>query len=140
MWGFPELASGWGLTSSNRGWWYRPLYFNNLPHFWDKVDIVYVMHFSDVTLLFEQWIIFKNLQFILLFLNIWTLTFSNILIIAYSSVVTIAKWLDGSFESQNRLWKAQHGSRHESPKISKTRFLYLTLDSKICKKKYQQFV
>ena len=31
-------------------------------------------HFSDVTLLFEQWIIFKNLQFILLFLNIWTLT------------------------------------------------------------------
>jgi hypothetical protein len=41
-----------------------------LTHFWDKVDIVYVMHFSDVTLLFEQWIIFKNLQFILLFLNI----------------------------------------------------------------------
>jgi hypothetical protein len=32
---------------------------------------------------------------------------SNILIIAYSSVVTIAEWLDGSFESQNRLWKAQ---------------------------------
>jgi hypothetical protein len=32
-------------------------------------------YFSDVTLLFEQWIIFKNLQFILLFLNIWTLTF-----------------------------------------------------------------
>jgi hypothetical protein len=46
--------------------WYRPLYFNS---FWDKVDIVYV------TLLFEQWIVFKNLQFILLFLNIWTLTF-----------------------------------------------------------------
>ena len=34
-----------------------------------------VIHFSDVTLLFEQWIIFKNLQFIFLFLNIWTLTF-----------------------------------------------------------------
>ena len=32
---------------------------------------------------------------------------SNILIIAYSSVVTEAEWLDGSFESQNRLWKAQ---------------------------------
>jgi hypothetical protein len=31
---------------------------------------------------------------------------SNILIIAYNSVVTIAEWLDGSFESQNRLWKA----------------------------------
>ena len=30
---------------------YRPLYFNNLTHFWDKVDIVYVMYFSDVTLL-----------------------------------------------------------------------------------------
>jgi hypothetical protein len=32
---------------------------------------------------------------------------SNILIIAYSSMVTVTKWLDGSFESQNRLWKAQ---------------------------------
>jgi hypothetical protein len=31
--------------------------------------------FLWLTLLFEQWIIFKNLQFILLFLNIWTLTF-----------------------------------------------------------------
>jgi hypothetical protein len=36
---------------------------------------VVLIHFSDVTLLFEQWIIFKNLQFIRLFLNIWTLTF-----------------------------------------------------------------
>ena len=36
---------------------------------------LYIIHFSDVTLLFEQWIIFKNLQFILLFSNIWTLTF-----------------------------------------------------------------
>jgi hypothetical protein len=34
-----------------------------------------IIHFSDLTLLFEQWIIFRNLQFILLFLNIWTLTF-----------------------------------------------------------------
>jgi hypothetical protein len=32
---------------------------------------VYIIHFSDVTLLFEQWIIFKDLQFMLLFLNIW---------------------------------------------------------------------
>ena len=63
------------IQAVNRGRWYRPLYFNNLTHFWDKVDIIYVMHFSDVTLLFEEWIIFKNLQFILLFLNIWTLTF-----------------------------------------------------------------
>ena len=28
---------------------------------------------------------------------------SNILIIAHSSVVTVAEWLDGGFESQNRL-------------------------------------
>jgi hypothetical protein len=28
---------------------------------------------------------------------------SNILIIVYSSVITVAEWLDGSFESQNRL-------------------------------------
>jgi hypothetical protein len=41
----------------------RPMYFNSLTHFWDKVDIVYV------TLLFEQWIIFKNLQFILEYMN-----------------------------------------------------------------------
>jgi hypothetical protein len=32
--------------------------------------ILFIIHFSEVTLLFEQWIIFKNLQFILLFLNI----------------------------------------------------------------------
>jgi hypothetical protein len=31
---------------------------------------------------------------------------SNILIIAHSSVVTVAEWLDGSFESQNRLLKS----------------------------------
>ena len=30
-----------------------------------------------------------------------------ILIIEYSSVVTVAEWLDGSFESQSRLEKAQ---------------------------------
>jgi hypothetical protein len=116
-----------------------------------KINII---HFSDVTLVFEQWIIFKNLQLILLFLNIGTLTFycftfknvkyifwdfrvSNhsdlkylyrvlyilincffkqffyiffnkayyqesytcILIIEYSSMVTVAEWFDGSFES-----------------------------------------
>jgi hypothetical protein len=32
---------------------------------------------------------------------------SYILIIEYSSVVTLAEWLDGSFESQSRLGKAQ---------------------------------
>jgi hypothetical protein len=32
---------------------------------------------------------------------------SNILITAYSNVVTVAEWLDGSFESQIRLVYAQ---------------------------------
>jgi len=32
---------------------------------------------------------------------------SCILLIGYRSVVNIAEWLDGSFESQSRLWKAQ---------------------------------
>ena len=33
---------------------------------------------------------------------------SYILIIEYSSVITVAEWLDGSFESQSRLEKAPH--------------------------------
>jgi hypothetical protein len=40
-----------------------------------NLEYLFIIHFSDVTLLFEKWIIFKNLQFIHLFLNIWTLTF-----------------------------------------------------------------
>jgi hypothetical protein len=32
---------------------------------------------------------------------------SYILIIVYISVVTVAEWLDGSFESQSRLWYIQ---------------------------------
>jgi hypothetical protein len=40
---------------------------------------------------------------------------SNILIIAYSSVVTVAEWLDGSFESQNRFWKAQQWFETRKP-------------------------
>jgi hypothetical protein len=35
------------IQAVNRGRWYRPLYFNNLTQFWDKIDIVYIMHFSD---------------------------------------------------------------------------------------------
>ena len=46
---------------------------------------------------------------------------SYILIIAYSSVVTVAEWLDGSFESQSRLEKPNSGSIPESPKICLTR-------------------
>ena len=47
---------------------------------------------------------------------------SCILIIEYSSVVTEAEWLDGSFESQSRLEKPNSGSIPESPKICLTRF------------------
>jgi hypothetical protein len=42
---------------------------------------------------------------------------SYILIIEYSSVVTVAEWFDGSFESQSSC-----GSIPESPKISISRF------------------
>ena len=47
---------------------------------------------------------------------------SYILIIEYSSVVTVAEWLDGSFESQSRLENHNSGSIPESPKICLTRF------------------
>ena len=47
---------------------------------------------------------------------------SYILIIEYNSVVTVAEWLDGSFESQSRLEKPNSGSIPESPKICLTRF------------------
>ena len=47
---------------------------------------------------------------------------SNILIIAYNGVVTVAEWLDGSFESQNRFEKPSSGPIPESPKICLTRF------------------
>ena len=87
------------IQAVNRGRWYMPLYFNNLTHFWDKVDIVYVKHL-DVTLLFEQWNIFKNLQFILLFLNIWTLTF-------YSFRLKNAFHLVLGFRVSNHCWAFQ---------------------------------
>jgi hypothetical protein len=48
---------------------------------------------------------------------------SYTLIIAYSSVVTVAEWpLDGSFESQSRLEKPNSGSIPERPKICLTHF------------------
>jgi hypothetical protein len=43
-------------------------------------------------------------------------------IIEYGSVVTVAEWLDGSFESQSGLEKPNSGSIPESPKICLTRF------------------
>ena len=33
-------------------------------------------------------------------------SYTNYIIIEYSNVVTVAEWLDGSFESQSRLEKA----------------------------------
>jgi hypothetical protein len=47
---------------------------------------------------------------------------SYILIIEYSSVVTVAEWLDGSFENQTRLEKPSIGSIPESPTICITCF------------------
>ena len=47
---------------------------------------------------------------------------SYILIIEYGSVVTVAEWLDESFESQSRLEKTNSGSIPESPKICLTHF------------------
>jgi hypothetical protein len=45
---------------------------------------------------------------------------SYILIIEYSSVVAVAEWLDGSFESRSRLEKPNSGSIPESPNICLT--------------------
>ena len=36
-------------------------------------------------------------------------------------MVTVAEWLDGSFESQIDFQKPNGGSRHERAKINKTR-------------------
>ena len=47
---------------------------------------------------------------------------SYILIIEHSSVVTVAEWLDGSFEIQSRFEKHNSGSITESPKIYLTIF------------------
>jgi hypothetical protein len=45
-----------------------------------------------------------------------------ILIIENSSVVTVAEWLGGSFESQSRLEKPNSGSIPENLKICLTHF------------------
>jgi hypothetical protein len=50
---------------------------------------------------------------------------SCILIIEYSSVITVAQWLEGSFESQSRLEKLNSGSIPESSKICLTRLATL---------------
>ena len=49
-----------------------------------------------------MYIAFLNKLLIIFFYKVYYQE-SNILIIAHSSVVTVAEWLDGSFESQNRL-------------------------------------
>ena len=98
-----------------------------------------IIHFSDVTLLFEQWIIFKNLQFILLFLNIWTLTFycvrlKNVFYILWDFLVSNHCWA-----FQSLLWLSTLPSNH-SATVTTLQLVYMTLDSKRCLKKYQQFV
>ena len=45
-----------------------------------------------------------------------------ILIIEFINVVNLDEWYYGSFESQSDFEKPSNGSRHESPKISRTRF------------------
>ena len=107
-----------------------------MTHFWDMVDIVYVMHFSDITLLFEQWIIFKNLQFILLFLNIWTLAFTVLGLKTrfayYWAFVsrTTARLFKVYFDFQN----FHLTTRLRWPHYYMLWLVYLTLDSKLCKK------
>jgi hypothetical protein len=109
-------------AAAKRGRWYKPLIGTDdtgrctLTHFWDMVNIIYlvILHFSDVTLLFEQWIIFKNLQFILLFLNIWTLTFycfrlKNVLNIFWDFRVSNHCWAFSSL-----LWLSKLPSNHSA--------------------------
>ena len=47
---------------------------------------------------------------------------SYILIVEYSTVVTVAEWLNGSLENQSRLKKPSSGYILESPKICIARF------------------
>jgi hypothetical protein len=106
------------IQAVNRGLWYRPLYYNNLTHFWDKVDIVYVMHLSDVTLLFEQWNIFKNLQFILLFLNIWTLTFHSFRLKNAFHLVLGFRFSKHCWAFQSLFWLSKLPSNHSATVIT----------------------
>ena len=50
---------------------------------------------------------------------------SYILIIEHSSVVTVAEWLEGSFESQSRLGKAQQWFDTRKSQIMLNTFLSL---------------
>ena len=73
-----------------------------------------IIHFSDVTLLFKQSIMFNNLQFILLFLNIRTLTFyyfrlKNAIFIFWDFQVPNHCW---AFKSL--LWLSKLPSYHSS--------------------------
>ena len=93
------------------------------------------MHFFDVTLLFEQLIIFKNLHFILLFLNIWTLTF-------YCFRLKNAFYLFLGFRVSNHCWAFQClfwlsklPSNHSATVTTLLYAIISIFDSKICKKK-----
>ena len=50
---------------------------------------------------------------------------SYILIIEYSSVVTVAEWLDGSFERQSRLEKPNSGRDTRKSQYMRNTFLSL---------------
>ena len=62
------------------------------------------------------------LNILLIFFNKANYEESYILIIEHSSVVTVAEWLDGSFEIQSRFEKHNSGSIPKSPKIYLTIF------------------
>ena len=50
-------------------------------------------------------------------------SYTSILIIEHSSVVTVAKWLDGSLKVKVDFKKPSSGSIPESPKLCISRFL-----------------
>jgi hypothetical protein len=96
------------IEAANRGRWYRPLYFNNLTYFWDKVNI------WRHTIVRTVDYYFFNLHFILLFLNIWTLPFycfrlKNVLNILCDFRVSNHCWAFSSI-----LWLSKLPSNHSA--------------------------
>jgi hypothetical protein len=62
--------------------------------------LVSCLAYNDQLLLLNKLLIFVSKAY-------YRESYTGIPIIEHSSVVTVAKWLDGSFDSQSRLWKAQ---------------------------------
>ena len=82
--------------------------------------VLYIAFLSKLLISCLVYCFFK--QIVDIFFNKAYYQESYILIIEYNSVVTVAEWLDGSFESQSRLEKPNSGSIPESPKICLTCF------------------